>query len=71
MKKQTSTQTPDALTEQKKREERLAACIKLAINVESAFKLFSYRVIGVDTFIEEVGKETEQWNKYVSFIDDL
>lgn len=71
MENNTSTQTPDELTEQKKRQERLAACIKLAVNIESAFKLFSYRVLDVETFIDEVEKETDHWNKNMCFIDDL
>lgn len=45
----------------KRNEEKLSACIRLALNLDNLFKLYSYRIIEHANFIELIDTEIENF----------
>lgn len=45
---------------QKLQNEKLSACIQLALNLDNLFKLYSYRIIDTTIFIEDTELEIKK-----------
>lgn len=56
---QVETQTPEKHDKARK-EQKLRAAITSAVNLESAFKLYSYRLISEEDFIQAVEQIKEE-----------
>lgn len=59
--KQMQEQTKE-LHDKAKQDANLASSIQLALEIENGFKLFSYRIIPVDTFITKVNELVKEYN---------
>jgi len=52
--------------EVKKNNEKLSACIRLALNLDNLFKLYSYRIVEPQVFTEQVLDELQNATELIS-----
>lgn len=69
MKTVNTTVDDNGVDQKQKDEDRLGSAIKLVINLESAFKLYSYRCMGHESFMENVKTCVGEWYDEVSKLD--
>ncbi len=61
--KENKNETTDDLTKAKETQEQLRAAILLSVNLESDFKLYSYRILDPETFVETTKQRVEEYFK--------
>lgn len=66
MEKATANSTPDELVIKEKQQKILQASIQLAVEMESLFKLYAYRIINAETYATETEQNILNYQKIIS-----